>query len=347
MRNGAKVLPRTAFFIGILLLGSNCLFLLNPRNSFAESKNLNSPNYSNLDVWSAHPEKKDTADEIPKDSGLRENQADAKVDTFYIHPTTLLLRPKYWNGDLNDPSLNERTDKNAVRTQASAFNEISRVYAPRYRQAALVVFTKETPEGNEALDLAFQDVKAAFLHYMKHWNQGRPYIIASHSQGTRHSVRLLKEVISTNPEYKKNLIISYSVGFPFAQEETGLPVCKNKTETGCVVGWNSYIWGNSPGRLLERYSKDPVCVNPLSWDQNEEHSPASMNLGSVNRSFDKFVPNAADAKCNSGALWIHDPKIKIISLGNDGSLHTGDFHLFYGNIRQNAKERTEVFLKGR
>ncbi|MEI1279131.1 DUF3089 domain-containing protein [Leptospira venezuelensis] len=321
-----------------------CIYLIKPRKDFEESKNLIAPDYSKSEFWAALPDKKDNADLVPENSGFKDNQSLAEADTFYIHPTTLLLRPKYWNGDLKDESLNERTDKHPVKTQASAFNECCKVYAPRYRQAAFFVFTKDVPEGETALDFAYQDVKASFLYYMKHWNKGRPYIIASHSQGTRHSVRLLKEVISVNPEYKKNLVVGYSIGFPFKQEEAGLPVCSSPKDTGCVVGWNSYIWGNSPGRLLDRYGKDTVCVNPLSWKHDEEVSPKSENLGSVNRSFDQLIPGIADAKCNSGVLWIHEPEIsRTPNLGKDGNLHTGDFHFFYANIRKNAKERLESF----
>ncbi|GBF37912.1 DUF3089 domain-containing protein [Leptospira johnsonii] len=340
---------RNSLFISMFaVISFQCMFLIKPRKDFEESKNLIAPDYSKSEFWAALPDKKDNADLVPENSHLKENQSIAEADTFYIHPTTLLLRPKYWNGDLKDESLNERTDKHPIRTQASAFNECCKVYAPRYRQAAFFVFTKDASEGEAALDFAYEDVKSSFLYYMKHWNKGRPFIIASHSQGTRHSIRLLKEVISSNLEYKKNLIASYSIGFPFKAEETGLPVCSNPKETGCVVGWNSYIWGNSPGRLLDRYGKDTVCVNPLSWKQDEEYSPKSENLGSVNRSFDQLIPGGADAKCNSGVLWIHEPEItRTPNLGKDGNLHTGDFHFFYANIRKNAKERVEIFLKNR
>ena len=33
--------------------------------------------------------------------------------------------------------------------------------------------------------------KAAFQYYLEHYNNGRPFIIASHSQGTYHAKRLI------------------------------------------------------------------------------------------------------------------------------------------------------------
>ncbi|WP_246052885.1 DUF3089 domain-containing protein [Leptospira semungkisensis] len=323
------------------------MFLLRPKKEFQESATLMPPDYTNLNFWAAHPDKKDFADEVPPSSSFKDRQKEAKADTFFIHPTTLLARPKYWNGDLNDKSLNDRTNHGTIRTQASAFNDCCRVYAPRYRQAALIVFMEDTPEGKKALDLAYEDVKAAFLYYMKTWNQGRPFIIASHSQGTRHSIRLIKEVIASS-EYKKNLIAAYSIGFPYKAEEVGLSACKSETELGCVINWNSYEWGNRPERLVERYDSSTICVNPLTWKNDEEYAPRSMNLGSITHSFDKIIMGVADAKCEKGALWVHEPEMRgFPSLGKDDSLHLVDFHMFYGNIRKNARDRANQFLGGK
>jgi hypothetical protein len=46
-------------------------------------------------------------------------------------------------------------------------------------------------------------VKTAFLYYLQHYNNGRPIIIASHSQGATHGKRLLKEFFD-GKELQKN-----------------------------------------------------------------------------------------------------------------------------------------------
>jgi len=53
------------------------------------------------------------------------------------------------------------------------------------------------------LELAYQDVKTAFEYYLKNWNQDRPIIIASHSQGSVHAQRLLKEFFEDKPLAKQ------------------------------------------------------------------------------------------------------------------------------------------------
>ncbi len=48
----------------------------------------------------------------------------------------------------------------------------------------------------DAFDLAYEDLKTAFENYLKHYNKGRPIIIASHSQGSLHALRLRLKINS-------------------------------------------------------------------------------------------------------------------------------------------------------
>lgn len=334
---------RSFFLLFLCVSNASCLYLLKPRENFESSKNLSRPDYSDLKYWASHPAKKDPGDEVPKDSGFTDMQATAEADVFFVHPTTLIVAGKYWNGDLEDESLNRKTEEGPIRSQAGAFNECCRVYAPRYRQAAFYVFMEDTPEGQKALDFAYEDVKNAFLYYMKNLNQGRPWILASHSQGTRHTVRLLKEIVSSS-SYKKNLVAAYSVGYPYSSEETGLSPCISPDALGCVINWNSFLWGSKPVRLSERFGKS-LCVNPLSWTVDESYQPKESNPGSVPIRFYRVLPGIADAKCESGILWVHEPESRGFPiLGKDDTYHLVDYHLFYASIRRNAKARVDKFL---
>ena len=105
-------------------------------------------------------------------------------------------------------------DKKPVRYQASVFNRSCRVYAPRYRQAIVRVFKEESKDGKKALDLAYRDVKRAFQYYLDHYNQNRDFIIASHSQGTLHCTRLLKEMIDTIIDKFQSLLFSREQLYP-------------------------------------------------------------------------------------------------------------------------------------
>ena len=337
-----KLKPTMNHTILYLLVISGCTFLLKPAKSIEESNQLLSPNYADLKFWATHPDKKDAADQVPTNSGFTDKQELAQADVFFIHPTTHLKRDT-WNGDLENETLNERTDKGTIQLQATVFNDCCKVYAPRYRQAAIYVFLKETDEGKRALDFAYQDVKKAFTHFEKNFNKGRPWILASHSQGTHHAARLLSEVIQNSP-MGKTMVAAYTLGWPYNPKEVGFPVCKSPTATGCLINWNTYLWDKKPSRLEELY-KNGFCVNPLSWSEDTLYMPKESNLGSLPKSYDSIIPQIADAKCEEGILWTHKvPEKDFPTLELGKNYHLVDYQLFYKNIRENATLWVKTYL---
>ena len=158
------------------------------------------PDYSNEKNWSALPFRFDAGDfTLKNETWINDSLKD--VDVFYIYPT-LYKSGKTWCADLSNKKLNKDLDKLPVKFHTAIFNRVGRVYAPRYRQAILESFFDTTGNGKKALDFAYADVKRAFEYYMKNYNHGRPIILVSHSQGTTHARRLLKEEFDT-PEMKK------------------------------------------------------------------------------------------------------------------------------------------------
>jgi len=303
------------------------------------------PNYAQMDNWSALPTKKDPSDDCPR--GLKNNQASAPADVFFIHPTTYTEKPKtefLWNQDLRDASLNKVVDQSPIRYQASAFNAAGKIYAPRYRQAHYSVFlTPHKEDKKAALDTAYYDVEQAFLYYMAHWNQGRPIIIASHSQGTIHAARIIKEHILGTP-LQQQLVATYLVGMPVPYDSLpGLPACTNDSVTGCFLSWSSYERGFVPPYYplaLER----AVCVNPISWELNENYVPKTQQAGAVLRPFSNTLPKICDAQVHGGILWITKPKFPGSRFYSDPNYHIGDINLFYLDVRKNAEKRVNAFM---
>ena len=303
------------------------------------------PNYAQLEHWSALPSKKDPSDDCPR--GLKNNQTNAPADVFFIHPTTYTEKPEtefLWNQDLRDASLNKVVDESPMRFQASAFNAAGKIYAPRYRQAHYSVFlTPHKDDKKAALDTAYNDVEQAFLYYMAHWNQGRPIIIASHSQGTIHAARIIKEHILGTP-LQQQLVATYLVGMPVPYDSLpGLPACANDSATGCFVSWSTYQRGYIPPYYplaLER----AVCVNPISWELNEEYIDKSKQAGAVLKPFSNTLPKICDAQVHGGILWITKPKFPGSRFYTDPNYHIGDINLFYLDVRKNAVKRVNAFM---
>ena len=173
--------------------------ILIPGGVFAETPT--PPNYSDLQFWAASPHKTDASDQVPL--FLKDEKRELLADVFFIHPTIYDndSDTASWNAWLNDEKVNTETDNTTILLQASVFNGSCRVYAPFYRQANMEVFyNMGTPKATEAFDLAYSDVKSAFQYYLKNENNGRPIVIAGHSQGALHAIRLLQEFFGTRQQ---------------------------------------------------------------------------------------------------------------------------------------------------
>ena len=127
-------------------------------------------------------------------------------------------------------------------------------------------FFDDSESGPQALALAYEDVIAAFRYYVTHFNEGRPFVLAAHSQGSRHADYLMAdEIVGT--ELANRMIAAYPVGFEI-DGSNGVPVCDTPTQTGCQVTWNSV--GPAAGALFA--SPDNICVNPLTWRGDGAHA---------------------------------------------------------------------------
>ena len=159
------------------------------------------------------------------------------ADVFYLHPTTLVGIREEGNNNakIDDPYINHKTEYSPIIYQASAFNESARVFAPRYRQAHIGMYSeKDSASKYEAFNLAYEDVKNAFLYYLKNENKGRPIIIASHSQGTTHAIRLLKEFFD-GKELSNQLVCAYLIGMAVKKESyEKIPICTDSTKPGVL-----------------------------------------------------------------------------------------------------------------
>lgn len=301
------------------------------------------PDYSDLDLWAAHPDKWDPSDSVPKP--LRNNWRQEPVDVFFLHPTTFTdpSRTGEFNAPIDDDSINRKTDYGSIMYQASVFNGDARVFAPRYRQAHLgMYYYKDTARALQAFDTAYSDVRRAFMYYLAQ-NPGRPIIIASHSQGTTHAIRLLKEFLDTT-NLKNRLVVAYLLGIPVNKNEyQNIPLCKDSLQTGCYVSWRTYRRG-VPGSGYKTDSNAAV-INPLTWSADTLYASRKLHRGAVLYKFNKTVKKPNDAQVHGNILWISRPKFAGGFLYKAKNYHAGDYNLFYLNIREDVRRRIRLFWK--
>lgn len=316
-----------------------------PKAEFRSMFVPDAPDYSELAAWAAHPDLDDPADRRP-DSKWPDIQQSAPVDVFFIHPTTYTgsRGEKSWNGPVDDPGLNKKTDRSTILYQASIFNGAGRIYAPRYRQAHLnAYFTQDKPSAKQAFELAYEDVKTAFRYYLDHYNHGRPVIIASHSQGTTHAIPLLQEFFDGTP-LQRQLVGAYLVGMPVLKSAfSKIPACETPDQTGCYCSWRTFKKGYEPPKLP---GGDHIAVtNPLTWETSPAPAPKTLNKGAVIGKFDKILPGVTDAMIWNGLLWASKPRFPGSFLMTRKNYHIGDFNLYYLNVRENAMYRVEKYLE--
>ncbi|TFI56657.1 DUF3089 domain-containing protein [Sphingomonas parva] len=315
--------------------------------------------YDRADMWIARPDLKDNpALWTPPGVG---RSAAPRASLFFIHPTSYLEKSA-WNAPLDHQDSQWRA-RLFVRSQASAFNDVAEIWAPKYRQATFGAFLTTKEDAHKALDFAYRDVLAAFETFLARAPQDRPIILAGHSQGSLHLLRLLEERVAGTP-LAKRVAAAYVVGWPVSVTADlpalGLPACETREQAGCVVSWQTFAEPADPKMVTDVYdaSVGPggvrragspmLCVNPLTGIRSGE-APATANLGML-------VPNealtegelkvpAVGARCDvRGFLLIGEDKPDLgpyVLPGNN--YHVYDYALFWRNIRADAAARLAGF----
>ncbi|MDP5170573.1 MAG: DUF3089 domain-containing protein [Bacteroidia bacterium] len=331
--------PTLLFACSSLWLFASCSDIKPPAAAFAPDAVSAAPDYSQSDNWSCLPNKQDFADLSPE-SVLPQDQEDAPADVFFVHPTTF-MESDQWNANLADTALNLATDARAIKHQASIFNRAGRVFAPRYRQMVYGGFKTEDLESKKkALELAYEDVKAAFEYYLEHWNNGRPIIIAGHSQGAFHARNLLKEYFDGKP-LQEQLVAAYIPGWPvptdfFAQ----IPACNSPEQTGCVASWCTFKDGYEPPSL-DLYYQNAIVTNPLNWRSDGTPATKEEHKGFLMENYKKIYTQSVNARQHQGILWLTSP-FPVVSLKN---YHVADFNLFWVDVRDNAQLRVNTYVE--
>ncbi|CAN5587649.1 hypothetical protein BH10BAC2_BH10BAC2_20430 [soil metagenome] len=304
------------------------------------------PNYSNMDYWAAHPWKHDPSDSLPK-ALQKKYKPDSTVDIFFLHPTSYTQKsmPHGLNAPIDDSAINRKTDYGSILYQASIFNEAGRVFAPRYRQANyFAYFPTDTVAAIAAFDKAYLDIKTAFEFYMQHYNNGRPFIIAAHSQGTTHAKRLIKECIE-GTSLQNRMVVAYLAGMPVEPDYfSTIPACSNPNQTGCVCSWRTFKEGHTD-EFIDNEKFTAIVTNPLTWDTAQTSATRKLNEGSVLLKFNKLKPKVAGATVHGGLLWTEKPHFFGSSFIKNPNYHVGDYNFYYLSVRTNVQQRINAFWK--
>lgn len=281
----------------------------------------------------------------------RENGTPAATqpaDVFFICPTTCMRRVD--NMDLNDEK--ERAAfKKAVDMEKGIYDEHARFFAPYYRQKSLPHYGKPGVQ-----EIAYNDVKKAFLYYLEHDNGGRPFVLAGFSQGSEQALHLIKDVLA-DESLRSRMVAAYLIGWCVTERDTAeapyLRPAQGETDTGVFIAWNTEASSVTASFLVPPGVR-AFCINPLNWRTDTTPAPAEANKGArftitdldapARPGFSGAVINPARGTLNP--LFAENAEIpgKLMLFGG-GVFHVYDPIFFYENHRENVGKRIETFLQ--
>ncbi|MEO1222035.1 MAG: DUF3089 domain-containing protein [Pseudomonadota bacterium] len=282
---------------------------------------------------------------------------------FFVHPTSYLSRDN-WNAPIGDAEA-ERIAGIYLRGMASPFNAADEIWAPRYRQATMGAFLTDAPEAEQALDAAYADVLEAFRYFVDSVDGDMPIVLAGHSQGSLHLLRLLREEVQEEG-LGNRIVASYAIGWPVSVEHDlpalGVPACATAAQTGCLLSWSSFAEPADPSAVIDTYStsigfdgeargtSQILCTNPLLGTFGGS-AEASGNLGTLvpddSMANGELVPAAVPARCDDRGLLMIGPPPEMGSYVLPGNnYHVYDIPLFWANTKADVARRVDAFVGG-
>ncbi|MEM7702105.1 MAG: DUF3089 domain-containing protein [Pseudomonadota bacterium] len=282
---------------------------------------------------------------------------------FFIHPTSYLSRDS-WNAPIGEDSDTEadRIARIYVRGMASPFNAASEIWAPRYRQATMGAFLTDKPEAQEAIQAAYADVLEAYRFFLSSIDEDTPIVLAGHSQGSLHLLRLLREEVMSGPVAQR-LVAAYAVGWPVSIEhdlpEMGIAACESSEQAKCLISWSSFAEPADPSAVIETYAESVgfdgskrgtsqiLCTNPITGELGGA-AEASANLGTLvpddSISNGELVPAAVPARCDDrGLLMIGAPPELGSYVLPGNNYHVYDYPLFWADTQADVARRAVAF----
>ena len=217
-------------------------------------------------------------------------------------------------------------------------------FSPFYRQCTLQTFTSDSLVARR-IPLAMKDVRRAFVYYLSHFNNGRPFILAGFSQGGIAVVDLLKHMDSAA---HSQLVAAYVIGWRVTDNDlaqtTNIRPAQDSADLGVTVCYNSVRDNGCAIPMLSKGNR--VAINPVNW--RTDATPASF-VSPISTNPAKGTPDRLTATLDTATLLLQvqgysgtDYIIPLI--GREGNYHSLEISLYQHCLRRNMALRAEKFV---
>ncbi len=280
---------------------------------------------------------------------------DKPADVFYVYPTVSTIsfadNDSSWFADITQAEVREEANGNQ-RFNKMLYDDYN-FYAPYYRQMIFESYNQPDSILRENVAFAAQDVKDAFQYYMEHGNQGRPFFLVGHSQGSQVLIELLKNGMTD--EQRQLMVAAYCIGYHVTAEELAqyperLAPAADSLETGKLIVFNS---ATDTAALASVSRGDVVGINPTVWSAIADTIPAEYQLGMAkyNEARDSvlIVPCVTKTYLFQHTTICPDLDSDMVFIPAyehmfpHGNLHFADSWLFAGNVKRNMACRLRHF----
>ncbi len=198
------------------------------------------------------------------------------VDIFYLYPATYQKGSDGSDYCAVDNVSMIKGASGAFNRQAAAFLPVGNIYAPYYRQAdaTYVLSMTSIEQQDEAIqEIPAADGIAAFNSYLDHYNNGLPFILAGHSQGSNVLFFVLLE-IKDRPEMLDRMVAAYVIGFSVAQDyltlDSPLRFASGPDDTGVIISYNTESEGDTKSPVVR---PGAIAINPITWTLSDTKRP--------------------------------------------------------------------------
>lgn len=281
--------------------------------------------YSNSDNWMFLPE---------------ENTKE--VDTIYLYPSAYGLTGEVEDdiADIEDVNMRVLAIYYAS-SQASVFDESTNLYAPYYRQFtvnSLVDMIDDSPESLQYI--ASQDIYNMLDYYFENLNEGRPFILAGHSQGSVWMTVVLEDYMKAHPEYYERMVAAYIIGYSVTEDYLAknphLKFAEDSNDTGVIISYNTEGPGNKDAyNCVVRAGAR--AINPINWSLDETHA--------TNGTVDAQIDSERGVVICTTIQNTPEMKASLAEYFGEESFHLYDYDLYWEELQKNVADRIECFMK--